>query len=329
MDLLRQLHYFTVVAEEMHFGRAAERLGIAQPPLSQRIRGLENHLGVRLFDRSRRQIRLTAAGAALIPEAHQILARVARARELVVRADRGTHGTVHLGVVPELPGRLLAALLTEFAAVAPGVRLELHELTTAEQLNGLGDRMLDAGVLDHSQPASDELRCGPPIELPLGVVLPRASPLAGRARIDVAELTGKDLVLAPHAAAPALHDAVLAYCLGHGVHPGQISEARNPEVMLGLVIAGYGIAFSHPAIAQKEPRVVWRQLTPDAPCQRLCCAAPATGPHPAVASLLDTATEVLLRGGAADPPPALGATSGDTPGEGGEPRPWNVVFQAR
>ncbi|WP_461030654.1 LysR substrate-binding domain-containing protein, partial [Streptomyces sparsus] len=269
MDLLRQLRYFTVVAEEMHFGRAAERLGIAQPPLSQRIRELERELGAELFDRSKRRIRLTQPGTVLLAEATELLARVERTRELVARAGRGEYGTLRMGVPPEVPGRVLGALLTVFAAVRPDVRLELVELTGAEQLGQLADRRLDVGLVQHPVAPGRDVVAGPPVPLPLGVVLPRTSPLARQAEITLAALSGQSLVAVPRDASPGLYDATLAACRAHGFDPVRVSEARSPEVMLGLVIAGYGVAFSHPAIAQKEPRVAWRPLAAGGPDWRL------------------------------------------------------------
>lgn len=324
VDLLRQLRHFTVVGEELHFGRAAERLGMAQPPLSQRIRELERELGVELFDRSRRRVRLTPAGAVLLDEARELLAGVSRMRELVARAGRGEYGTLRVGVPPELPGSVLGAVLTEFAALAPEVRLELREFTTAEQLELLAGHGLDAGLVHHPLDPAAGLDSGPVIEPPLGVVLPRVPPLAGEAssggEITLAELAGRALVTHPREAAPALYDATLAACRDEGFHPVRVSTARSPEVMLGLVIAGHGVAFSHPAIARKEPRVVWRPLASRAPLWRLVFAWPSRAPHPAVGPLVRAATGIL-RGDEGGAP----AVSG--PGAASASRPWNAVYE--
>ncbi|MCF6521781.1 LysR family transcriptional regulator [Streptomyces sp. JJ36] len=322
MDLLRHLRYFVVTGEELHFGRAAERLGIAQPPLSQRIRGLERELGVRLFDRSRRQVRLTAAGEVLLAEAQAVLGRVARMRELTARADAGTYGTLRVGVPPEIPGSVLGAVLTEFAAAAPDVRLELRELAGTEQTRLLGDRRLDAGLVPPPVDPGGGLASGPEIDFPLGVVVPRGSPLAGAADVPLAELAGESLVTFPREVSPGLYDAVLAACREAGFHPAELPTAHSPEVMLGLVIAGYGVAFSHPAIARKEPRVVWRRAAPRAPEWRLVFAWPERGAHPAVPLLVRTATRVLRADGAGDPP------AGDAAPPDAAPRPWNVVYGA-
>ncbi|MGW6511572.1 LysR family transcriptional regulator [Streptomyces niveus] len=169
MDLLRLPRHFAVVGEELHFGRAAERLGMAQPPLSQRIRELERELGVELFDRSRRQVRLTPAGDVLLGEARELLAGVGRMRELVAGAARGEYGTLRVGVPPELPGSVLGAVLTEFAAKAPDVRLELREFTSAERLELLAGHGLDAGLVHHPLDPAAGLHSGPVIDPPWAV----------------------------------------------------------------------------------------------------------------------------------------------------------------
>src|ERR1044072_3028365 len=120
MDLVRHLPYFTVVAEELHFGNAAIRLGMAQPPLSQRIKRLEEEVGVRLFRRSARQVRLTEAGHLLLGEAREIVTRADRLRELV---RHGGGGALKLGVPPDLAAAVIAALVEGFRASNPDVRL--------------------------------------------------------------------------------------------------------------------------------------------------------------------------------------------------------------
>ncbi|MGW6302889.1 LysR substrate-binding domain-containing protein [Streptomyces niveus] len=201
-------------------------------------------------------MRLTPAGDVLLGEARELLAGVGRMRELVARTARGEYGTLRVGVPPELPGSVLGA------AKASEVRLELREFTSAEQLELLAGHGLDAGLVHHPLDPATGLHSGPVIE-----------PVGGE--IALAELAGQALVTHPREAAPALYDATLAACRGEGFHTVRVATARSPEVMLGLVIAGHGVAFSHPAIARKEPRVVWRRWWRRRPA---FCAA--TGPVP-------------------------------------------------
>ncbi|WP_410645253.1 LysR substrate-binding domain-containing protein [Amycolatopsis sp. lyj-346] len=311
MDHLRSLRYFLVVADELHFGRAAERLGIAQPPLSQRVKRLEAELGAKLFERGRR-VTLTEAGEVLRAEARELLSRWDRMTALVAKAERGELDSLRAGVPPDLPGRVLAAILTEFADACPAVRLDLHELTTAEQARLLADRELDAGLLQLPVDVVG-LELGPVVDTPLGVVLPRDSPLARRAELTLADLAGEGLVHAPRAAAPGSYDALLRTCWDHGFRPAAIRHARNPEFVLGLVLAGHGVAFE--PRARKEPRVVWRPLRGDPLRARMAFARPSTGPHPQAAELAAVAAGVLQGDGVSSlvPPPQ-------------RPRPWDVFY---
>ncbi|SEP86140.1 DNA-binding transcriptional regulator, LysR family [Streptomyces radiopugnans] len=330
VDLLRHLRYFRAVAEELHFGRAAERLHMAQPPLSRSVRSLEEELGARLFDRTSRGVRLTAAGETLLAESGELLARAERMRTLVARAHRGEHGTLRIGVPPELPGRVLARMLTAFAAEAPGVQVEPRELSTAEQVRLLADRELDAGLLQHPvelQPAG--LVGEPATGLPLGVVLPRDSPQAGTGPLPLAALGGSPLVIFPRQAAPGLYDATLGACRAQGWHPSRIVHAGSPEVVMGLVIAGRGAALAHEAVARKEPRVLWRPLGTDGPRWPVSFVRPAAAPHPAARRLAATAT-AALRAEAGGTGEFLAGRPGPRTAESdGAPRPWDVVYAVR
>ncbi|WP_410615731.1 LysR substrate-binding domain-containing protein [Amycolatopsis sp. lyj-109] len=312
MDHLRSLRYFLVVADELHFGRAAERLGIAQPPLSQRVKRLEAELGAKLFERGRR-VTLTEAGEVLRAEARDLLSRWDRMTALVAKAERGELDSLRAGVPPDLPGRVLAAILTKFADACPAVRLDLQELTTAEQARLLADRELDAGLLQLPVDVVG-LDLGPVVDTPLGVVLPRDSPLARRAELTLADLAGEGLVHAPRAAAPGSYDTLLRTCWDHGFRPAAIRHARNPEFVLGLVLAGHGVAFEPGA--RKEPRVVWRPLEGEVLRARMAFAWPSTSPHPQAAELAGIAAAVLGNDGVSRlvPPPR-------------GPRPWDVFYE--
>ncbi|MEV6100883.1 LysR substrate-binding domain-containing protein [Nocardia sp. NPDC051981] len=313
MDPLRQLRYFIAVAEELHFGRAAERLRIAQPALSQRIRKLETDIGARLLERDSRRVELTEAGQILLVEARDLIARWERAKSLVGKAHRGEIDALRVGVPPELAGRVLAAILTAFESRQ--VRVDLQELTTAEQVRLLADRQLDAGLLQYPVDVVG-LESGPAVETPLGVVLPRDSPLAARAALTLADLAGHGLVIFPRAAAPGLYDATLRTCWEHGFRPTSVQHARNPEFVLGMVLSGRGVAFDQGLVAQKEPRVVWRPLPEGTLSWRLALTWPAAAPHPLVRELADLIVAVVQGDGASRPAPIQ-----DTP----QRRPWDVV----
>ncbi len=314
---MRALRSFVVVAEERHFGRAADRLGIAQPPLSRRIARLEGELGARLFDRDSRRVELTEAGQVLFAEARDVLARWDRMVTLVGKAHRGETDTLRAGVPPEVPGRALAAILRAFTDACPDVRLDLQELTTAEQLPLLADRQLDAGLLHHPIDTVG-LHLGPVVETPLGVVLPREDPLAPRTDLTLPDLAGHGLVLFPRASAPGRYDETLRTCWERGFRPTTVHHARNPEFVLGLVLAGHGVAFDSGAVARKEPRAVWRPLRPEPLVWRMSFAWPTTSPHPSAARLAEVAAEVLRRDGV--------STVAQAPDPVPSPRPWDVVY---
>ncbi|MFF3443054.1 LysR family transcriptional regulator [Streptosporangium sp. NPDC002721] len=325
MDLSRHLRHFLVVAEELHFGRAAEVLGIAQPPLSQSIQRLERELGAQLFDRSRRQIELTMAGRLLVGEAGRFLAGEERLRATMRRAGDGELGILRVGVPPEIPAVTLHALLRRVTEETPGLRLELHELTIPEQLRRLTSAQLDAGLVHHPADVPG-LRSGPVVEIPLGVVLPRSSRLLaarpqGAWEITLADLAGHDLVVFPRETSPAWYDRMLDVCRAGGFSPVRLQHARNPEFLLGLVLAGHGVAFEQETMARREPRLAWRPLA-GAPLRRgICVAWPEGAAHPAAAGFAALAAEILAQDATAGTPQAAPGTPPSP-----TPRPWSVVY---
>lgn len=314
VDLARHLRYFLVVADELHFGRAAELLGMAQPPLSQSIKRLERELGAPLFDRSHRRVELTVAGSLLIDEARRMLAAEERLRAVMRKAREGDLGTLRAGVPPDLAAPVLHALLSRIDAEIPGLTVDLLELTTAEQLRMLDTSSLDVGMVDHPIGRPD-LQHGSGVEQPLGVVLPRTAPLARSAEVELADLTGHDLVLFPRETAPDWHDLLLERCREHGFVPARIRHARNPEFLLGLVLAGHGVALDQESTARREPRVAWRPLAGRPLRRRLSMVWPSTGTHPAAARFAELATRVVAGDSARTPLAAPGAAA-----------PWSVVY---
>ncbi|MFF5209384.1 LysR family transcriptional regulator [Streptosporangium sp. NPDC000396] len=247
MDLVRHLRYFTVVAEELHFGNAAIRLGMAQPPLSQRIRRLEEELGVRLFDRSSRQVRLTEPGRLLLAEAREIVARVDRLRDL---AGRGENAVLRVGVPPDLGSSVIAALIAGFREHMPEVRPAPAEMWSADQVAALTDGALDVGLVRHPVIAPG-LSFGPMLVQRPGVVLAETDPLAELSTVHLADLAGRQLVLFPRE--PGLHEETLTECRRYGFVPEEVHEAQT----LGLVLAGAAVAFG-PQV--RLPGLRWRPL---------------------------------------------------------------------
>ncbi|MEV4759652.1 LysR substrate-binding domain-containing protein [Micromonospora sp. NPDC049559] len=322
MDLVLHLRYFLAVAEELHFGRAAARLHMSQPPLSQRIRRLEQEYGTPLFDRGGGRVRLTPAGEVLVDEAREIVARVEASRSLVRRAAAGRAGALRAGIPPDTAGSVLAVLSTAFAAEEPEVRLDLVAATTSAQLGLLDRGSLDVGVLHHPVD-SGELTLGPVATVVPGVVLSRRSPLARRTEVALADLAGHGLVLFPREDAPGRYDETLLACHRHGFRPTGVRPAPNAEFLLGLVAAGQEVAFDQGAVAQREPRVVWRPLAGAPLVWHVSAAWPAAGAHPAAPRFAEVVARVLRD---ANPPAPSPSAAQPPPWHVVHPRPWNVVY---
>jgi DNA-binding transcriptional LysR family regulator len=209
---LRQLTYFVTVAEELHFGRAAERLHIVQSAVSQQIQRLERELGAELFDRSPRHVRLTAAGERLLPEARAVLAAADRARAAVAPPPG-----LRIGTSTGL-GEHLDRVLAAFAEHAPDVPVELFSLPAAERLALVADGRLDAAFVRAVEPVPG-VRVLPLWSDPLVAALPARHPLAARPEIDLADLAGLPLAITPRRTNPALVDLVVGACHEAGFEP--------------------------------------------------------------------------------------------------------------
>lgn len=280
MDLLRHLRYFRAVAEERHFGRAAERLRIAQPSLSQRIRRLERELGVRLFDRGSQGTALTPAGRLVLAEADHVLAAADRLAAAVARIGSGAAGTLRAAVPPHLGPAAVAALITGYRERSPGGELELRELTTTAQARELAAGTLDAGVVRHPCPAPG-LAFGPVLHQPLGALLAEADPLASVERLTAADLSGRALVLTPRADDPALYDEVLTACARHGCTPAAVHEASGADFTRALVLSTAPPAPAAP-VASAAPGAPQAPQAPQAPAAP--GAPPGSGEPPAPAA---------------------------------------------
>ncbi|MFJ5712491.1 LysR family transcriptional regulator [Streptomyces sp. NPDC093105] len=256
MDLIRHVRYFVAVTEERHFGRAAARLGLAQPSLSQRIQRLEKELGVRLFDRSARGVDLTEGGRLLLAEARPLLERADGFLAVAGRVRSGAAGVLRAAVPQELGSAVVAALVGEFGRRSPGVRLDLCELSAGDQLDALLAETLDAGVLRHPSDVAG-LGLGAVMCRPLGVLMAGS---AGGGAVELAALNGRDLVLFPPEFAPAVHAEILGSCRRHGFEPGAVIAGRDAAFVDGMVLSGTAVTFA-PRARAVPPGAVWRPLT--------------------------------------------------------------------
>ena len=234
---LRHLKYFVAVAEEMHFGRAAKRLHIAQPPLSQQIMNLEDELGVKLFDRTRRAIQMTDAGIYFLKEAQQLLLHVEQAAETARRIYRGQTGRLIIGFVGSVIHAFLPEGLRVFRERFPDVELVLQELNTAEQIKSLHARRIDVGFLypdaQDSMLASQTLT-----QAPMIVALPKKHTLSGRKSLNIRELAQEPFIVNTRASEPVIRDIFISMCHSAGFSPRIVQEAGQVQTVLGLVASG-------------------------------------------------------------------------------------------
>lgn len=206
---LRHLRYFVAVAEEENVTRAAARLHVSQPPLTRQIHDLEAELGVALFERNGRSIRLTGAGRVFLKEARTSLQRVDEAVQAVRTAAREQPGELHLGYAPSPTVELLPLLLRAFQRPCPNVRVVLHDHSSPEMLAGLrAGRLQAALMMQPSRPAARGVRFEPLRTYPLGILVPPAHPLARRRAVSVAELMAEPVVVLSRAEYPDYHEFV-------------------------------------------------------------------------------------------------------------------------
>ena len=259
---LRHLRSFLAVAEELHFGRAAARLHISQPPLSQQIQRLEDELGVRLFRRTKRRVELTPAGKAFLTEARQTLAQAERAVRAAQRAERGEAGELLVGYVTSATYGPLPDVIRMFRKRFPQVEVGLQNLRSVLQHQALADRRIDVGfVRPHVR--DPHLAYEGLWRESVVVALPRTHPLARRTNVDVADLATEVFVIARPEEAVAFHDEVFALSRRAGFTPRIAYGVPDVQAAISLVAAGLGIS-PVPAVIQgfRRKGVVYRPLRP-------------------------------------------------------------------
>ncbi|WP_223281359.1 LysR family transcriptional regulator [Streptomyces antnestii] len=239
---LRQIRYFLALAEECHFGRAAARLHVAQPALSQQIKQLERELGISLFHRSTRHVELTEAGRDLTGYARTLLAEAERARVRMAELATGHAGRVSVGFIGTATYDVLPRVARTVQARLPHVTLELRgELLSPQLADGLLDGTYDLAVL-RSAAAAEELTSTPLRTEPLMAVLPAHHPLAAGPRISLGSLAGEPFVIHPAQARSAMYDRVLSACRRAGFQPPSLVEVGETATLVVLVAAGHGVA---------------------------------------------------------------------------------------
>ena len=264
---LRHLRYFITVAEELHFTRAAERLHIAQPPLSQQIQALEAELGVTLFLREKRKVALTAAGQQFLLRARRILADTADAAEQARRAARGEIGELRIGFTSSLPlTPILPAALHAYRQHYPAVRLTLREMFTTDQFTALQEQDIDVGFVRFNGPSPiDSITVKELRRDTLLAVVNSRHPLASASQLTMEQLRDEGLICYPRSAGTGLHVVIRQLCQANGFEPRINQEAGEATTQVGLVAAGLGIAIlPSPLACVQLPGVRYIPLTDEA-----------------------------------------------------------------
>jgi DNA-binding transcriptional LysR family regulator len=240
---LRHLRYFVAVAEELHFTRAAERLHIAQPPLSQQIRALETELGVQLFERTRRSVALTDAGHALLIRAREVLSVAQALPQELQRVARGEVGQLRIGFSSTLPlTKLLRDVVADHRRSLPGVALNLREMHSQQQFEGLRRGELDVGLVRYNERAPEGIRLEVLRRDPLRLVVPSSHRFARRKSVAIAECRDEAFIGFPGDAGTGTAPLLKRLCAEAGFEPNIAQEAREATTQIGLVAAGLGIA---------------------------------------------------------------------------------------
>jgi DNA-binding transcriptional LysR family regulator len=288
------VRYFVAVAEELHFGRAAERTHVAQPALSKQIRALERELGVELLDRSERRVKLTEAGKAFLEKAYSVLEGVGEAERAAVKAGRGEVGHLSVGFSGMALYGALPKTVRTFGERFPGVELSLHEGCTRTLSEGLANGRVDVGLLHPPVPGEvgDALTLDVVRSESLIAALPEGHPLSEREEVSVAELAADPFVLCPRSASREYHDGVAAFCREAGFDPQVVNKAELPQTVIGLVAAGVGVSLVWESMRNlKRPGVVYVGLAGPTPTLATAVARRHGNRSTVVRAFVDVAKE--------------------------------------
>lgn len=265
MLTFRQFQQFLAVADTMNFRRAAERLNMAQPPLTAAVRQMEEELGVRLFERTNRITGLTQAGEVFREEARRAISQAERTIALTRRAGQGSIGTLRVGFVASAVRQLVPQIVARFRQTHPLVVLELEEATTARQVAAILTDRMDVGIVALPLPPDAEglVSANVLIESRLIAALPAAHPLAlaNTEPLTLAALANEAWVLFPSGEGPGLYGTILRSCAEAGFSPRVGQRAVQMETIIGLVAAGLGVSVV-PKLFRSFPRdgVVYRDI---------------------------------------------------------------------
>jgi len=285
---IKPLRYFVMLAETRHFGRAAARLNLSQPPLSRQIAALEASVGVRLVDRDSRSVALTAAGERFLIDARAILASVRQAQDNARAVARGEAGTLAVGFTMSAAYSVVPGYAKAFSSRYPAVDLRLREIVSGDLPSQVLAGRIDAAIM-FPRPGDTGLASRTVLREPLCVALPRSHPFARRHSLKIGQLSAEAFVLASAEVAPSLHDAIVEHCRRGGFEPDVRFEVQLQQTVLSLVDESAGIALVPASMSRiRFGNVVFRRLV-EAPAIELVLAWLPGNRNPCLARFLDLA----------------------------------------
>ncbi|MBP2661963.1 MAG: transcriptional regulator, LysR family [Firmicutes bacterium] len=258
---LRHLRYFVAVAEELHFTRAAERLNMAQPPLSQQIRQLESELGVQLFQRTKRQVELTAAGKNFLKNVYKILIDLDKTCDSAQRAQKGEIGNIVVGFTGTATYDILPKLLQPYRSEFPFVDISVLQLSTTDQIQSLLNGEINIGILC-APIKNSQLNFEVIHQEPFIIAMPRNHPLASKSGpIEVQEFSKELFIMIPRNSGQIYYDTIINICHNAGFSPNITQEVHELHTSISLVAAGMGVALVPDSIQNLRVRgITYRQL---------------------------------------------------------------------
>jgi DNA-binding transcriptional LysR family regulator len=284
---LRSLRCFVAVAEELHFGRAAKRLALSQPPLTQHIKNLEAEVGATLFHRTKRTVHLTNAGAALLDEARRLIVQADGLRHIVQRAHEGRSGYLRAGFITSSVFTEMRKLYSKVSLGVPGVTVMWQEMSSSEQVEALHEDKLDIAVLHMPAPHPD-LVARTIVREPMVMAISDVHRLAGRRQVRLQDFASDDFVLPLRHMSPIFYDSIIAACRDAGISPTiPPHQARNLLTILSLVSVGAGVSVVPRTLASAGfPGVVFKRLLGQAPINEVSVVWRADNRSPVLARAL-------------------------------------------
>jgi DNA-binding transcriptional LysR family regulator len=285
---LRHLRYFVAVAEELHFRRAAERLGIAQPALSQQIQRLEHEIEALLLHRLTRGVELTDAGRSFLDDARAILEQVRQAKAKAQRVARGDQGMIRIGFTGSASfNPFVPAVIQDYRTRFPGIAVSLVESGTAQLVLGLRDGNVDAAFVRSPHGEIDGLVVHPMLDEEMLIALPSGHPLAAAGSLSLGSLAAEAFILFPRSNNPGLYDAIASACQIAGFSPNVVQQAPEIASTVNLIAAGEGVSIVPASMQQMRPQgVVYRPIRGDGPQAPLSLAYRLSEPSAAVRNLV-------------------------------------------